>query len=174
MQSSRQEQSTPQARPPGPSNSSQPSHFSFPQADAAHSSGTQPSAAEWPSTAPSSRADPDISGSETSEQEQQQGQWAPAPAPASYGPAEQAEAKRQANKEAALTWLDKARAAAASKDWTAAVSELPSLGFRLTLSPCRLTLYPRGYGKHHCSVQWSCQILLGRSHWYMYRLLHAM
>lgn len=42
---------------------------------------------------------------------------------ASYGPTELAEAKRQANKEAALTWLDKAKAAAASKDWATAVSD---------------------------------------------------
>lgn len=142
VQSRRQEQRTPQANPPGPSTSSQPSDSSFPQADAAHSIGTQPSAAGPPSSAPSARAEQGISGSKTSEQEQQQGQWAPAPTPASYGPAEQAEAKRQANKEAALTWLDKARAAAASKDWTAAVSELQSLGVRHTLSPCSLTLLP--------------------------------
>ena len=42
---------------------------------------------------------------------------------ASYGPTELAEAKRQANKEAAPTWLDKAKAAAASKDWATAVSD---------------------------------------------------
>lgn len=153
MQDSKQEQRTPQAKPPGPSTSSQPSDFSFPQADAAHSSGTQPSAAAWPSSASSARADQDKSGSETSEQEQQHGQWAPDPAPASYGPAEQAEAKRQANKEAALTWLDKARAAAANKDWTAAVSELASLGVRLVL-------HPYGHGKHF--VARNC---LARSCW---------
>lgn len=52
----------------------------------------------------------------------QHGQRAQVPVAASYGPEEQAEAKRQANKEAALTWLDRAKAAAASRDWTAAVS----------------------------------------------------
>ena len=50
-----------------------------------------------------------------------------APMAASYGPTEQAEAKRQANKEAALTWLDKAKAAAASKEWAAAVGVPPLL-----------------------------------------------
>ena len=52
-------------------------------------------------------------------QQQQQSQG---PVAANYGPEQQAEAKRQANKEAALAWMDKARAAALTKDWSAAVS----------------------------------------------------
>ena len=130
MQSSRQEQRAPQAGTFRPPNSSRPSHLSRAQADAARSSDRQQSAAAWPNSTTSSRADQDTSGSETSEQkepqhqffQEQQGQRAPAPTSASYGPAEQAEAKRQANKEAALTWLDKAKAAASNKDWLAAVS----------------------------------------------------
>ena len=157
MQDSRQEQRTPQAKPPGRSTFSQPSDSSFPRADAAHSSGTQPSAAGQPSPAPSAQAHQDTNGSETSEQEQQQGQWAPAPTPASYGPAEQAEAKRQANKEAALTWLDKARAAAANKDYTAAVSGLASLGVTFTLDSF-------GHGKHFCSINLPNRVSLVWSH----------
>ncbi|DBA91791.1 TPA: hypothetical protein ACH3X1_003378 [Trebouxia sp. C0004] len=52
------------------------------------------------------------------QQQQQQSQRAIA---ANYGPEEQAEAKRQANKEAALAWMDKAQAAALTKNWSAAV-----------------------------------------------------
>lgn len=55
-------------------------------------------------------------------QQQQQQQQSQGPVAANYGPEEQAEAKRQANKEAALAWMDKARAAALAKDWSAAVS----------------------------------------------------
>ncbi len=57
-----------------------------------------------------------------SQQQQQQQQQSQGPIAANYGPEEQAEAKRQANKEAALAWMDKARAAALTKDWSAAVS----------------------------------------------------
>lgn len=125
MQSGRQEPRTPQAGPSRPSNSS------WAQAAAAHSSGRQRSSAAWPTSPISSRADQEPSSSEASEQEQEEQQHQflqqlhgqRPPTPASYGPAEQAEAKRQANKEAALTWLDKAKAAAANKDWTAAVSD---------------------------------------------------
>lgn len=132
MQSSRQEQRAPQAGTSRSSDSSQPANLSRTQADAARSSDRQQSSAASPNSATSSHTDQDTSGSEASEQkeqqhqffQEQQGQRAPAPTSASYsyGPAEQAEAKRQANKEAALTWLDKAKAAASNKDWTAAVS----------------------------------------------------
>jgi len=55
-------------------------------------------------------------------QQQQQQQQSQGPVAANYGPEQQAEAKRQANKEAALAWMDKAQAAALAKDWSAAVS----------------------------------------------------
>ncbi|DBA93157.1 TPA: hypothetical protein ACH3X2_003466 [Trebouxia sp. C0005] len=54
-------------------------------------------------------------------QQQQQQQQSQGPVAANYGPEQQAEAKRQASKEAALAWMDKARAAALTKDWFAAV-----------------------------------------------------
>lgn len=130
LQSSRQERRTRETQP------SRPATSSLPHVNAARSGGRQRSAAAWTSSATGSQADQDTSGSETSGQEQEQqhqffqelhGERTQAPTPASYGPAEQAEAKRQANKEAALTWLDKAKAAAANKDWTAAVSVLALL-----------------------------------------------
>ena len=125
MQSGRQEQRTPQ------DGLSRPSNSSWPHTIAAHSSGRQSSSAAWPTSATRSRAAQRNSSHEASEQEQEEQQHQffqqlhgqRAPTPANYGPAEQAEAKRQANKEAALTWLDKAKAAAANKDWTAAVSD---------------------------------------------------
>ena len=55
---------------------------------------------------------------------QPQQQQAQAPVAASYGPEEQAEAKRQAKKEAALAWLDKAKAAAKFRSWESAVSSM--------------------------------------------------
>ncbi|KAL3150634.1 hypothetical protein ABBQ32_000437 [Trebouxia sp. C0010 RCD-2024] len=106
------------------------------QPDTARSGNRKRSAAAWPSDATASQDDQGTSGNETLDQKQEQqeqqqqqffqgvrGQRVQLPTPASYGPAEQAEAKRQANKEAALTWLDKAKAAAASKDWNAAVKK---------------------------------------------------
>lgn len=155
LQSSRQEQRAPQAGPSRPATSSRP------QAGAARSSSRQQPAAAWPSYTTSSWADKDTNGSETSEQEQEgqqhqffqqmHGQRAQATTSASYGPAEQAEAKRQANKEAALTWLDKAKAAAANKDWTAAVSD-----------PCKLwshaCLSPFAQARHRCSIKLPWQI----------------
>lgn len=125
VQSSRQQQRTAQGQPSQASGSGQP------PADTARNSNRKRSASAWPTSATGSHDDQDTSGSETFEQEQQQqqqffqelpGKKVHPPAPASYGPAEQAEAKRQANKEAALTWLDKAKAAAVKQDWTAAVS----------------------------------------------------
>ena len=125
MQTNRAQQNTAQDQPPKASGLPQP------QADTARSGNRKRSAPAWPSDPGGSRNDPGTSGSEgiDDKQEQQQqssrgvhGQRVQPPTPASYGPAEQAEAKRQANKEAALTWLDKAKAAAAQKDWNAAVS----------------------------------------------------
>lgn len=123
-----QQQRTAQGQP------SQASRLPQFQADTARSGNRKRSAVAWPGAATSSQDDQGTSDTETldhkqeqQEQQQQQlqgvrGQRVHPPTPASYGPAEQAEAKRQANKEAALTWLDKAKAAAASKDWNAAVS----------------------------------------------------
>ena len=162
LQNSRQEQRAPQAGPSRPLASSQL------QADAARSKSRQQPAAAWPNYARSSRVDQD-SSSRTSEQDQEEqqhkvfqelhGQRAQATTSASYGPAEQAEAKRQANKEAALAWLDKAKAAAANKDWTAAVSD-----------PCKLwshaCLRPFAQERHRCSIKLPRRSakLLGTSH----------
>ncbi|KAL3137777.1 hypothetical protein ABBQ38_005037 [Trebouxia sp. C0009 RCD-2024] len=124
-----QQQRTAQGQP------SQASRLPQFQADTARSGNRKRSAVAWPGAATSSQDDQGTSDTETldhkqeqQEQQQQQlqgvrGQRVHPPTPASYGPAEQAEAKRQANKEAALTWLDKAKAAAASKDWNAAVQK---------------------------------------------------
>ncbi len=70
---------------------------------------------------PSNHALPQARSANVSQPQQQQ-QQSQGPVAANYGPEEQAEAKRQANKEAALAWMDKARAAALTKDWSAAVS----------------------------------------------------
>ncbi len=70
---------------------------------------------------PSNHALPQARSANVSQPQQQQ-QQSQGPVAANYGPEQQAEAKRQANKEAALAWMDKARAAALTKDWSAAVS----------------------------------------------------
>ena len=71
---------------------------------------------------PSNHAVPQARSANVSQPQQQQQQQFQGPVAANYGPEQQAEAKRQANKEAALAWMDKARAAALTKDWSAAVS----------------------------------------------------
>ncbi len=71
---------------------------------------------------PSNHALPQARSANVSQPQQPQQQQSQGPVAANYGPEEQAEAKRQANKEAALAWMDKARAAALTKDWSAAVS----------------------------------------------------
>ncbi len=100
-----------------PSSSSQGAQTKSLQPEQLRRRGKKRPAAQQPSnhTLPQARS----ANASQPQHQQQQSQGAVA---ANYGPEEQAEAKRQANKEAALAWMDKARAAAVTKDWSAAVS----------------------------------------------------
>ena len=107
-----------------------PSSSSSSQAEQPVRRGTKRPASPQASSQPTSQA-AFATASEPQQQQQQQQQPPEKPVAANYGPEEQAEAKRQANKEAAAAWMDRARAAADTRDWSAAVSSAPLLHMQL-------------------------------------------